>query len=194
MPTDYLHLSLADIRAELDSIARDVTSTLGALDERQLNWRPDESRWSVAQCLDHLLATNREMFGAMDRALDPAHPRSVWQRLPFTPALFGRVMIQSLTPTAKRKFPAPPTAHPSTSTIDAAIVRRFIDGQRQAIARVQALEGGGAGRDPDRVIMVSPFAAFITYSVLDAWRIIVAHERRHLAQAQRVVATAGFPA
>ena len=41
--------------------------------------------------------------------------------------------------------------------------------------------------------MTSPFLGIVTYSVLDGWRLIVAHERRHVAQAKRVMGSAGFP-
>jgi hypothetical protein len=41
--------------------------------------------------------------------------------------------------------------------------------------------------------MVSPFVAFITYSVLDGCRLIVTHERRHFEQARRVTQEPGFP-
>jgi len=47
--------------------------------------------------------------------------------------------------------------------------------------------------DAARIVMTSPFVSFITYNLLDACRLIVAHERRHLAQAQRVMETPGFP-
>jgi hypothetical protein len=49
------------------------------------------------------------------------------------------------------------------------------------------------GRDVARIIMVSPFASFITYSVLDGCRLIVTHERRHFEQARRVTQAPGFP-
>jgi hypothetical protein len=44
-----------------------------------------------------------------------------------------------------------------------------------------------------RIIMVSPFVSFITYSVLDGCRLIVTHERRHLEQARRVTQAPEFP-
>ena len=50
-----------------------------------------------------------------------------------------------------------------------------------------------AGRDVARIIMVSPFVSFITYSVLDGCRLIVTHERRHFEQARRVTQAPGFP-
>jgi hypothetical protein len=185
---EYTKLSLAEAQAEFSAIARDTQLVFGALDERQLNWRPDATRWSVAQCFDHLLNANREMFQAIDAAMDGAHPPTVWQRLPVLPRLFGSLLINSVTPEAKRKLKAPGKAVPSSSAIDGHISERFIAYQPEAAARVQSLDG----RDPGRIIMVSPFASFITYSVLDGCRIIVAHQRRHFEQARRVTQEPGF--
>ena len=188
MTARYTTLSLADARAELTAIARDAQSAFGALDERQLNWRPDASRWSVAQCLDHLLNADREMFQAIDAAMDVSRPRTVWQGLPVLPRVFGRLLITSQMPQATRKFTAPRATTPAASAIDAGIVERFVTHQHEAAARMHALDG----RDVTR-IMVSPFVSFITYSVLDGCRLIVTHEHRHLEQARRVTLEPGFP-
>ena len=189
MATDYTALSLADVRAELRAIASDVQSVFGRLDEPQLNWRPDAARWSVAQCFDHLLNANREMFQSIDAATDPVSSKTVWQRLPILPGVFGRMLIKSQTPNSKRKFTAPLRATPASSAIDPQIIDRFVAQQGEAGARVQALDG----RDIGRIIMVSPFVSFITYSVLDGCRLIVAHERRHFEQARRVTREPAFP-
>lgn len=186
---DYTTLSLADVETELQAIARDTQSLFGRLDERQLNWRPEPARWSVAQCFDHLLNINREMFLAVDAATDHARPRTVWQRLPVLPRLFGWMLIRSQMPETKRKFTAPSKAVPSSSALDARIIERFAAHQHEAAARVRALEG----REVARLIMVSPFVAFITYSVLDGCRLLVTHERRHFEQARRVTREPGFP-
>jgi hypothetical protein len=52
---DYATLSLTDVTSGLDDVRREAQETFGGLDVRQLNWRPDAVRWSVAQCFDHLL-------------------------------------------------------------------------------------------------------------------------------------------
>src|SRR5688500_11734863 len=105
--TNYTTLSLAEIAAEFSEIARDAQSVCGILDGHQLNWKPDATRWSVAQCFDHLLNTNRAMFQSMDAALDGSHPPTVWQRLPMLPRLFGPILIKSQMPEATRKSAAP---------------------------------------------------------------------------------------
>ena len=187
---DYTTISLAGVRAELVAIAADVQATFGSLDAGRLNWQPEASRWSVAQCLDHLVTANGQMAAMADAALDATRPRTLWQRLPGVPGLLGRMLIRSQSPDATRRFKAPAKAKPVSSGIDAAIVTRFLEQQRTLIARLDDV----STRDLTAVIMTSPFLGVVTYSVLDGWRLIATHERRHVQQAKRVMATAGFPA
>jgi hypothetical protein len=186
---DYTTLTLTEVKAGLADVARDVERMFGPLSARQLNWRPDATRWSVGQCLEHLLTTNRLMFVQADHALDPAHPRTVWQRLPGLPALFGKLLVRSQGPVVTRKYKAPAPARPATSDVAADLVQRFIAQHRQAVERVATLDEGRAAR----TVMTSPFASVVTYSVLDGWRLVVAHDRRHVEQARRVTQAAEFP-
>ena len=185
----YTALTLADVRTGLDDIARETQVTFGGFDEWQLNWRPDETRWSVAQCFEHLLTANRLMFRAAEDALHGARPRTIWQRLPILPGILGRMLIRSQAPDAVRKFTAPSKAQPTTSAIAADIIKRFVEQQRDAVVLVQALDE----QDAARAIMTSPFIRVVTYSVLDGWRLVVAHDRRHFEQARRVTLSPGFP-
>ena len=188
-PKDYTRLSLAEVRSELGAIARDTENSFGGLDARQLNWRPDETGWSVAQCFQHLLTSNQLMVRAAETALDGAAPRSVWRRLPGWPGFAGRALIRSQSPQTTRKFKAPPTARPSSSALEADIVPRFLAQLSNESARAAALDEGIAAR----TIMTSPFLRVITYSVLDGWRLLVAHAWRHVEQAKRVTQTPEFP-
>jgi hypothetical protein len=185
----YTALSLDDIVSEFGAMARDTRATFGGLDARQLNWRPGQTRWSVAQCFEHLLTSDELMFQAADAALRRSHPRTVWQRLPLFPALAGRLLIGVVSPDGKRKYTAPAPARPAESHIDPALMDRFLAFQDTAAASVRAVPPDEAAR----TIMISPFASFIAYSVLDAYRVVAAHQRRHFDQARRVMQTGGFP-
>lgn len=186
---DYATLSLSDVRSGLESVAREAEATFGGLDATRLNWRPDATRWSVAQCFDHLVTANRLMVRAAEDALNDASPRTVWQRLPILPGVLGPLMVRSQAPSTARKFKAPSTAQPAPSDIAADIIQRFVEQHRDAVAQVQALDE----RDAARAIMTSPFIRLVTYSVLDGWRLVFAHDRRHVEQARRVTQSPGFP-
>jgi hypothetical protein len=190
VPTlDYTTLSLAEVKTGLDDLARDANATFGALKAAQLNWKPDAARWSVGQCFEHLLTTNLLMFRAAAEALNPARPRTIWERLPMLPGVIGRVMVRSQAPGGTRKFKAPAGVRPAASDVAGDIVQRFVAQQRDAGSRVGALDEQAA-----HTIMTSPFVRVVTYSVLDGWRLMVAHGRRHFEQARRVTQSPGFPA
>jgi hypothetical protein len=186
---DYTALSLDQVRSGLDAAAGDVHTTFGRLDARQVNWRPDETKWSVAQCLDHLLAANRLMVTSARQAIDGTQRRNVWQRVPGLPGMFGRLLIRSQAPQATRKYTASPLARPAASDITADVVDRFVAQTRDVEAWLRGLDESRAGR----LIMTSPFVRFITYSVLDGARLILAHDHRHIEQARRVMQAPGFP-
>jgi len=185
----YETLSIVDVQASLADLARDAEATFGGLITQQLNWRPDTECWSVAQCFDHLLSANRQMLAAADAALAGTSARTVWQRLPVLPGVFGKALIRSQSPSGTKKYKAPSQARPSTSDVAPDVIQRFVDQTRDAMERVTILND----RDAARAIMTSPFIRFITYSVLDGWRLIVAHDRRHFEQARRVTESTGFP-
>lgn len=186
---DYTALSLSEVRAGLDEVAGDAQATFGGLDGSQLNWRPDAARWSVAQCFEHLITSNRLMLQAAEDAMSHARPRTIWQRLPLLPAFYGRMLIRTQGPVVGRKFTSPPNSTPSASAIAADVIARFVEQHREIVARLQTIDEGHAAR----TIMTSPFIRVVTYSVLDGLRLVVAHDRRHVEQARRVTQSPGFP-
>ena len=186
---DYQTLTLPQIFGEAEAIVSDARTLFDHLNERQLNWKPDGDSWSVAQCLEHLISTNREFFSVFDRILKGDYRKTLLHRMPVLPSVFGRMMVKALSPNSHQKFKAPGAVRPSSSSIDLQIVGRFITQQRETLAKMRSLEKN----DPAKTIITSPFASVLVYSLLDAFRIIVAHERRHFAQAQRVMETDGFP-
>ncbi len=185
---DYTTLSLAEVRGVLQEVARDAQATFGGLDVQQLNWRPDPTRWSVAQCFEHLVMSNRMMLEAATDALE--HPSATLrQRMPVAPGFFGRMLIRSQSPTAPRRFRTSPKAEPASSTISLDIIPRFVAQHDELGTWMAGLDEG----EVSRAIMISPFLRIITYSVLDSCRLLAAHDRRHFEQARRVTQAPGFP-
>jgi DinB superfamily len=189
MKTDYQTLTLPQIFDEAEAIAGDAKALFGHLSSEQLNWKPAADSWSVAQCLDHLISSNRGYDPAFDRILKGEYRKTFLHRMPFLPALFGRMMIKVISPDSQRKIKAPGAAQPSSSSIDPQIVERFVTHQRETLAKMRSLSSS----DPAEIIIASPFVSVVFYSLLNTFRLIVAHERRHLAQAQRVMQTDRFP-
>jgi hypothetical protein len=187
--TEFTKLTLPALLAETEAIATEAQQAFGSLNAEQLNWKPAAASWSVAQCMEHVLANDSMMLQAIDETISGAKPMSLYERLPVLPGWFGKMMIKVVSPDYQRKLKSPAVGRPATSAIDARIVNRFLSHQRELAERINAIEHSGAAQ----TVITSPFVSLITYSLLDACRLIVAHERRHLAQALRVTQTPGFP-
>lgn len=154
----------------------------------KLNWRSNPGEWGVGQCLDHLIITTTTYFPAF-RDIPAGTKRStLWERGPLLPSLFGPWLIRLLSPERSARVPAPAVFRPTESLVDPQIVRTFVATQ-QELVRIMA---GTAPRDLDRIV-TSPVARFMTYRLLDAYRIIVVHGQLHLQQARRATEQSGFP-
>jgi len=179
---------LAVLVSEAREIAENTQASFADLTAQQLNWKPSADQWSIAQCFDHLMAANGAYFPIFEKVLSGEKENTFWESLPWLPAFWGNMLIKSLDPESTRKLKAPKIFHPSSSTVDGAIIRRFIDQQNQVIRYMKATEN----LDLNKIKISSPVTNLITYSLMDAYRIIVVHERRHFLQAVRVSEMDGF--
>ena len=173
---------------EANKIAAETKSTFGRLSPSQLNWKPSAERWSVAQCFDHLLSSNKGYFPRIDGVLAGIKP-IFWQRMPIVPGLAVKLLIKSLDPKSSRKIKAPAKFQPAQSDISASVIDDFVDQQAGIVEKMKATEH----LDLEKIVITSPVAAAITYSLMDAYRIIVVHEQRHFEQAKRVTEEPSFP-
>jgi hypothetical protein len=165
-------------------VTQQARRSFGDLSGVQLNWKPERTEWSIAQCLEHLILVNAPYLPVLEAVARGEWRPNLKERLPVLPRLFGRLVLRAVHPDATRKVKARPQFEPSQSTIDGTIVERFAAHQAELARQMEA----AGSRDLSRTIITSPVASFITYSALDACRIIVAHEGQHLAQAERVLA------
>ena len=62
---------MSEIISELDNeFAVEAQKTFGDLSPEQINWRPSETGWSIAQCFDHLIKSNELFFDELDLIAD----------------------------------------------------------------------------------------------------------------------------
>lgn len=180
---------LSKLIEETQANTREVQEVFGNLNSEQLNWKPSAEEWSVAQCFDHLIVTNTGYFPLIKKIAGGQHKPSFKERLPLLPRAFGSIVLNAVQPEAQRKFKAIPKFQPSTSAIPGDIIARFEAHQQDVVKHMKMTEG----LDLKKIIITSPVMSFMTYSLLDTYKILVAHEQRHMAQAKRVIDTPGFP-
>lgn len=189
MNYDLRDSDLATILAEASLVAAETKRVFGRLSGKQVNWKPGENEWSIGQCFDHLIVSNRPFEPIFEEILAGRRRRRLWERVPLLPGVFGGLIIDALRPDSGRKVKARPAFYPSSSHIDPAVMTTFLAQQERLLRLMEA----SRGLDLEAITITSPVARIITYSLLDACRIIVVHEQNHFVQATRVMEAGGFP-
>ncbi len=161
----------------------------GGLSEQQLNWKPGPQQWSIGQCLEHLIVSNRQYFPQFRELASNTKRFTFWERLPLWPRFWGWLMRRSIRPAPKYKLKAPKVFQPHASKVVPEIVQLFRAHNQQLVRHIHNTRN----QDFDRPHITSPAAAFVTYSLRDAFFILANHEERHILQARRVMEMEGFP-
>jgi hypothetical protein len=174
---------------QIDAVQEQVDEQFSALSSEQLNWKPEPGKWSIAQCLDHIITSNKTYFPAFNKLLRHEYRLSFFQQLnPFKKSL-GPMMVRNLGPQVTKKFTTPTVFQPSSSTLPASIVGDFRTHQQELRKYIHQL----LQLDTKNLVMASPVTGMITYTLADAIRILTGHEQRHVNQAKQILHHPNFP-
>lgn len=183
-------VDLQDILNQIDAADRAADVLVEGLSDAQFHWQPNEGRsWSIAQCLEHLANLNVLYGGAIRGAIDLARSKE-WRRTgPIASTRAGQWFIASQEPPVKRRLRAPSSVQPQSSKPRADVLAHYHDAHRL----VMELISDSADLDVNRATFKNPFLSVIKVRVGTALRLIAAHDRRHLWQADQVKKAPDFP-
>ena len=172
---------------ELESVSEDVKGSFDSLSPEQLNWRPAPDSWSVAQCLDHLIKSNEEFYPELDGLAAGTRKNTLWQNWSPLSSIAGRFLVSTLKKDGSKVKTNQKMTPPSSIAPD--IIDRFLQHQSEFAAKIRST-GGSEWR---KVVLTSPFVKIMTYRMDVGLQALIEHEKRHVRQAKRIVATEGFP-
>jgi len=187
------HLALApeidEFRQHFERLAAEADAFVAPLTEEQFTWRPAPGSWSIAECIEHLNSTARLYLPRLDEGIAEGIRRGLYGEGPFTHDLIGRFFVRTMEPPVRLKVKAPSTFQPGPQRSRSEIMAAFRAYQVQFVDRLRQ----ASGLDLRRAKVHSPASTWIMMSLNSAFALMAAHERRHLWQAQRVIAAPGFP-
>lgn len=184
-----MNTELKDLITSIRQSSDRVKQSFGSLTESQLNWKPAPDKWSVGECIDHLITANRSYFPALDKIAAGEHKNSFWQSISPLSGMWGSMLLKMVSPEYPKKAKAPAVFIPSNSSVSRDIIDDLVKCNDQFISYLERF----GDLDLKKIIISSPVNSFITYSLDDTLKIITNHEVRHLDQAERVTNMDGFP-
>ncbi|MEO7192001.1 MAG: DinB family protein [Vicinamibacterales bacterium] len=175
--------------SELDASDRRAEQLGRGLTTAQLNWSGRPGAWSVGQCLDHLLVTNNVYLPAIAAAL-VGQPRSPVQEVTigFWTRRFIKQYVAPLTTETGSRTRAPKKIKPAAE-VNVGVLDDLL--RSNVVAR--ELVTKASDYDVNRLRFKNPFIPLLRFTVGAGLEIVAKHESRHLAQAERVRQSSGFP-
>ncbi|MCB0428761.1 MAG: DinB family protein [Flavobacteriales bacterium] len=176
---------IKEIQHKAQSLSEQVSAEFGSLDGETLNMQPAPKKWSVGECLDHLITTSRSYHPLFTKLVSGTYKPNWWEHSSPFSGYFGRLLIESTGPVVKKPYKSPPAFQSTRSRVPADIVEAFLREYRQW----QDWVGQLSELDVDKTRVTSPASGLVTYSLRDCLTIIQGHTERHINQARRALET-----
>ncbi|MFP5245336.1 MAG: DinB family protein [Thermoanaerobaculia bacterium] len=174
---------IEDVEHELNEATRRAWSLVQSTDGRLFTVRPHPGSWSAAECLSHLSISTEMFLPVLQSALDDARKRGLTSERQPKMDLLGRVLRWFLEPPIRQRVKTAAPFVPKSVRAKAEAFGEFAALQ----AKLTELLSAARGLDLRKIKIISPFDKRVRYNVFSAFRIIVAHQRRHLWQAEHAV-------
>lgn len=168
-----------DLKAQLEAACADARRLSSGLDASALVRNPSSGGWGIAENLQHLILTADAMIPLIEGALKELEGAAKKAVGPSGLGLMGWLLVTALEPPPRLKSRTTKRFEPVSVTDPLSLTERFIERN----ATLEALVARATGLATSTVTVASPFNGKVKYNLYAAFRIVLAHARRHLWQA-----------
>ncbi len=176
------------IRDELSALSPRARALCAPLDDDALHAPAPNGGWSVALCLEHLVVSATVYPARIREALEAARAAGRFRRGPIRPGWLSRAFLRQLEPPVRQKLTSPAAIRPAAGRASREeLLGRFDRAHAQAIELLER----NADLDLGGIRFRNPLVAWLPWTTGVGFRILAAHGRRHLWQAEQAAASVG---
>lgn len=180
-----MHAQLEEYRSRFRSIKEEATALVADVDADTLQKRPAPETWSVAQIFDHLNTAGWLLLNPLEQAIQTGQEKGPYGEPPFQYGFISRWFVRSMRPRSGWTFTSPSAFEPASS--ETLYARETMEDFRSLQDQFGQCVADADGLDLRRIRVSSPAVPLLRIS-LGAWfEATIAHEERHLQQAERVL-------
>jgi DinB family protein len=175
------------MKFDVQSTSRDIADSrrraqalIDSVSADQLMRRHDPGKWSIAECLAHLNITAATVQGFMAQGIKQGKEEKKFGSGPFSIGPKGRLMVWIAEPPPKFRIRAPKRVRPPATIDDPLrVLPQFLHAQDEWERLMREQEGLDLAK-----IKVGQGAFRVRLAAALPW--MMAHQRRHLLQAENV--------
>ena len=174
------NMSKSDYSDDLNEVRQRSKALVVGLTAEQLALRPDPGKWSIAECLAHLNITAATVQKLMAQGIERGKREKKFGSGPFSIGPKGRLMVWIAEPPPKFRIRAPKNVRPPAAIDDPLqVLPQFLHAQDEWERLMREQQGLDLAK-----IKVGQGAFRMRLAAALPW--MMAHQRRHLLQAENV--------
>ncbi len=172
---------LAQIKQELEQATMQLRRFVEACGDERWARKLSAKGWSPAECVIHLNKTSETALPLLRKAINEARSQNRLSDGSYRLDFVGRQILRFTEPPYRLRAPSPASYIPDGVEPPAAVLGKFEELQHELICLVEAANGLALCQ-----IKISwPVYVRIRYNMFASLKIIPAHQRRHLWQAEQ---------
>lgn len=184
----YLSQTLLDSLAEhTDSFLQKAVSEWQMLPHHQFAYKVSPEKWSANQCLAHLNGYGRYYLPLIENAINYAISEEQMPSIQFTAGWLGNyftgMMLTNTDGTPAKKMSSPKNYSPQTNEDSYGVIAEFIEQQERLLNLLRKAKRV----DLNKIRIPISIAKFIKLKLGDTFLFLIAHNYRHILQADRAL-------
>ncbi|WP_207496411.1 DinB family protein [Aridibaculum aurantiacum] len=184
MPTYKTNELIEQLQQQTENFLQEAISEWQLMPAAVLLQQPAAGKWSAAQCLEHLNSYGRYYLPAIEKAIEASKAKGQNGTKSFSSGWLGNYFTNMMKPTHKMKKMASPKDHAPKADLDAAkVVGDFIDQQERLLLLLEEAQH----IDMNKATVAISIAKFIKLKLGDVFMFLVAHNERHIVQAEKAL-------
>jgi DinB superfamily len=180
-----LQPQLVGVKLEIEASSQLARSTVDGLTPRELTQQPGPQSWSVAECLAHLNLTSKAYLSLVTMAIENARLGARYGSAPYRMDWKGYLLWWICERHGRFKTKTTDRFKPLSVEPASQVLPEFLSLQDRLLDCLYRANGLAL----NRIKVTSPFDNRIQYNLYSCFRLLPAHQRRHLWQAAQARAT-----
>lgn len=177
---------IAEVHRGLESAESGIVRFADSVSDEVWTRRPPGGGWSAAECITHLTMTT-DSYLKLFSAAQAGVPKGATLPARYGRGFGGRVLEWILEPPYRTRSKTIAEFVPNSNAPKNETIASFTRSQKALLAWMKSVEAVPL----DQMMITSPFNKNLKYNAYAALRVMAAHQRRHLWQAER--AAQGIP-
>ena len=149
----------------------------------KLNYKPDETKWSILECIEHLNLYGDFYLPEIEQKMMDSELKDVSDDHPYKSSWIGDYFVKAVRADNKKKMTATKMMTPKQSDFTMVTLDRFI----KQLEWLTLLMNQAKNKNLRKIKTTISLTTLFTLRLGDTLRFLVYHNERHILQAERIL-------